>query len=343
MFPRVHSLLVLAVMSFSLTQDARAQRAGATPTPPGGPAVARPAAGPAVAPSGPVAGFPDTDALLTALESADAGLERLSAELQYERQFEIEGDRQIRRGMFYYRVVPADPSASPTAKARRQLGAKFDFFVIGRTRRDEVKQYIFDGRYYAEKAPGEKRMARREVVAPGETFDPLRLGEGPLPIPLGQRKADILSRYDAAMLPPEADLEDPVLRAFVKDAVQLKLIPKSDTDDLREVRLWYRRGLAGGPHADRLLLRMARTLNRTGDESVLQFINVKVNAEATIPADALDTSPPPADWEFHDQEYRAPRGPAPEMSPVTPDEPKQDPPSGNPGGGETERHEKYPG
>jgi len=123
-----------------------------------------------------------------------------------------------------------------------------------------------------------------------------------MPIPIGQRKADILARYEAQLLEPGAGLEDHAeLAAFAAGSVQLQLTPRNDDDQFREVRLWYR------PEGDgRLLPRMARTLNRNGDESTVRLVGTRLNAE--VPESLLDTRPP-ADWNGSIQPYRGSASP----------------------------------
>lgn len=231
------------------------------------------------------------DDLLTALETADAGLNTLRAGIRYDRTFEIAGDRQVREGELYFQARREGD------RADRKFAIRFNRLIVGERVRDEVKEFIFDGEWLVEKLPGEKPplFTKRQVVPPGERFDPLRIGEGPMPIPIGQRRADILSRYTAELVSADADLSEPDLKAFVKDSYQLKLMPRPDRpdeDEFREIRLWYRRGVEAGGKPGMLLPRMARTINRSGDESVVQLINVQVNAP--IPEAVMATQTPGA-------------------------------------------------
>lgn len=230
------------------------------------------------------------DDLLTALETADAGLKTLTAGIRYDRTFEIAGDRQVREGTLYFEARPREAD-----RADRRFSIRFDRLIVGQRVRDEVKEFIFDGEWLVEKLPGEKpkMFTKRQVVPPGERFDPLRIGEGPMPIPIGQRREDILSRYAAELVPADSDLSELELKTFVKESYQLKLTPRADRpdeDEFREIRLWYRQSPAVGGQPAMLLPRMARTINRSGDESVVQLINVQVNGP--IPADVMKTDTP---------------------------------------------------
>lgn len=266
---------------------------------------------PAKAPT-PQGQFATAEALLDALETADIDLRRLSAEIMYDRTFALAGDRQIRKGELSF--------VSGENRVGRKFAVRFDTLIIGDSRRDEVKQYIFDGQWLVEKTPGEKRFVKRQIVPPGQNFDPLRVGEGFMPIPIGQRKADILKRYVATLAPLEEGLEDAELRKFVMDCTQLKLTPRPDLaeeDQFSEIRLWYK----GGQSGVKLLPRLARAVNIAEDVSLVRLINVKTNDDAVLKDGAMDTTTPPAaeGWEILIHDYREglkPQAEAPDQAPA---------------------------
>lgn len=279
---RRRGLMILVAAGLAGAAAAQSGEAGSVP-----PAVE--------ATAGPVGSYADADALLSALETADAGLESLRADIRYDRTFDLEGDNQVRVGQMWFDAgVRSGKTAGP-----RRFAVRFDTLIVGRTQRSETRVHVFDGRWYADKVPGERRMSRREVVAPGETFDPLKVGEGPLPIPIGQKKADILKRYDATLLPATDSVEDKTLAEFVAGSVQLKLTPRPElkgSDDFREIRIWYRGKSPGEMTAAdkpgaRLLPRMARTVNRSGDVSIVQLINVEINEQAPLDESVMSAEP----------------------------------------------------
>jgi len=55
--------------------------------------------------------------------------------------------------------------------------------------------HAFDGRWYSEAREKTKQITRREILRPGEERDIFRIGEGPFPLPFGQKKADILHHF----------------------------------------------------------------------------------------------------------------------------------------------------
>jgi hypothetical protein len=270
--------------------------------------------------------FTTADQLLDALEHVE--INRLTADVRYTKIAEFLGEREMRLGKMQFTSTPRpDPATRPAARPatrpdpKRRFGVQFDKLYIGNIQDDQPKIYIFDGRWFVEKLPNEKLIVKREVVRPGDVADPLRIGEGPFPIPIGQKKEDILRRFDAELLDADDGLtldpddeNDPAamkaarnLVRFTRGSYQIRLTPKEvfgDTLDLAEVRLWYKRDGAGGGAGGGageggengpLLPRMARTVDVDGNVSIIELINVKVGDAARIDEAMFDVAVPP-DW-----------------------------------------------
>lgn len=258
-----------------------------------------PGAGGGAAPEGVQARAIDSaDALLAELERADADLATLEADVIYDRVFEVQGDEQIRTGRLYF----SSGNRGAGGGEGRRFAVYFERLQVGARVEERPLVYIFDGEWFVEKRPDERQFIKRQVVPPGEKFDPLKIGEGPFPIPIGQKREDILARYRAELLEAEAGLDRDDLREFVEGAYQLKLTPLDPRDTFKEVRLWYFRAGVGG----KLLPRMARTVNTEGDVSVVQLVGVKINSE--MDASRLDTATPVAGWDVQIQPYRGAGG-----------------------------------
>ncbi|MEK6701118.1 MAG: hypothetical protein AABZ53_02570 [Planctomycetota bacterium] len=324
------------------------------PAEPAGTAQAGKAAEPVkVPPQVKVGEFSSAEELLGALETADLGLDQLQADISYDRTFDLEGERQIRQGAMYFQILrpkpaqgAADKPGEVVARATKRFAVRFDSLIVGRTKREETRIHVFDGTVFADKFPGDKRMTRRQIVGPGESFDPLKLGEGPLPIPIGQSKDEILRRYEAHLLPAEADLTDDTLKKFTAGSVQLRLVPREafkQTDDFKEIRIWYRgkspaKMAKDDSPSERLLPRMARTKNRNGDVSIVQLINVKVNSDAKIDASIISTEAEPG-WQVSDSGFHQalPAKPAPIPEAPKPVEAPANPPVDPKSPGTTDR------
>ncbi|GJQ29270.1 MAG: hypothetical protein HBSAPP03_11540 [Phycisphaerae bacterium] len=243
------------------------------------------------------------DALLDAIEKSDAAVMSISADILYDRVFEIQGDRQIRTGKLYVadRRTPGSPVPA------RVIGARFESLQVGERFTPEIYHVIFDGAYLVERWPGQKQFVKTQLVRAGEVADALRVGKNPLPLPIGQKKADLLARYIAET--PAAkegavgnvEAETPKIAAFIAGTRQLKLTVRPElvsTEELHEIRVWYK------PEGDLLLPRLVRAVNRAGDVSLIQLINVRANQP--IPDEGLDMTSPTDGWNVQVRELPPP-------------------------------------
>ena len=268
-----------------------------------------------------VAGFASLDELLEAIDAADEQIDALTAQISYDRRFLLQGDKQIREGSLAYRSTPpAESEQAPT----RAFAVTFDRLIVGDQARDQKQQFAFDGRWLIERDYDSKQFIRRELAPAGRTIDATRLGHGPIPLPIGQRKADILARFDAEMLPADAgfDTSDPTQEAYaaaVRDAVQLKLTPKPEAtqvaEQFRQIRLWYHRPEGGGP----LLPRLAKAVDRKGDEIYVLLFDVRLRDE--LPEHLIDMTPPARGegWDVQEERGRWDDEAAPAPTTATPE------------------------
>lgn len=267
--------------------------AGAALSGPIGLALAQQAPQPAAAPR-----IENVNDLLAALENADKGLRGLAADIQYDRRQVLQGDQQVRRGKLWYRATEPQDGGKPV----KEFAISFDSLIVrggdaGQMMNDQ-EVWIFDGQWLVEKRPDRRSFTKRRIAAPGENFDPLRVGEGPLPFPIGQKAADIRARYTVELQPAGGLFaEGTPLATFVEGTHQLLLTPRPEfagQEEFTEIRLWYR----WDPSTSRLLPRMARTTSRGGDEAYVQLLNVEAFADGVgagaIPATVFDTTAPDA-------------------------------------------------
>ncbi|QQS10210.1 MAG: hypothetical protein IPK69_06215 [Phycisphaerales bacterium] len=229
------------------------------------------------------------DELLWALETADKSLNTLTAEVVWTKEFGLGGDAHVRKGRLFYRDTREhrEPGVVVDQKGTRSFAATFDELTIGSRHEKELKHYVFDGTWLAEKEPGEQRMTRTKIAGEARRSDPMRLGEGPMPIPIGQRREDILARYEVSLLPAEEGVEDEASKAFVKGSYQMRLVSKDAQAEHSVIRLWYK------PAADAkdaaLIPRMARAVSRAENIDVMQLVGVELNPK--IEEGVFSTSP----------------------------------------------------
>ncbi len=256
----------------------------ATPIPP-------PAPVQAAADAGPHAEILTADDLLIALETSDAGMTSLRTDLLWAQTFAIAGDMQVRQGRLTYRVgEPAGEGLPP----RRAFAVEFNQKQVGdRLPAPERIDYVFDGEWFLERIHADRQAFKRQVVPPGQQADPLRIGEGPFPIPVGQKRDEILARFTAALIDPVADI-DPRLVQFVQrgpGTFALELVPHPDLVEdstWRTIRIWYDK--------ETLEPRLAWTINAAEDESYVQLLNTQ--REIEIDEAVFSTSVPEDGWEI---------------------------------------------
>ena len=136
--------------------------------------------------------------ILDTLEAKGAQLNGFTADVTYTKEDDLLGRREIRRGEVLY-MKDGD---------NRQFAILFDTVIINRRKENQLRHYVFDGQWLAEVDHANKQFIKQQIVAPGQTLDPLRIGEGPIPLPIGQRREDVLRRFqvERIVLPTEGPL-----------------------------------------------------------------------------------------------------------------------------------------
>lgn len=215
---------------------------------------------------------PAIDALLTRIESSAKDLASFAAKIAYEKEDAILLRTETRTGEIIYQIEGD----------QKRFAVLFDRRIIPPRADARLYHYVFDGRWLAEIDHENKQFIKREIVAPGQTLDPLKLGEGPFPLPIGQAKADVLARFDVALLP---DVPADGLLKPLKDVDGLALTPKAGTVEAREyqrIDIYYDRAtsLPLGINAieindDRKTVRLSDLkLNPALDEAALKKLSI---------------------------------------------------------------------
>ena len=266
------SFLPLAVsIVISITGIAAWQSPPVEPEVPTEPAVTTPAAN---------ASDAAADALLDALEAKTNELRDFQANVHYRKYESILDETEMYVGRIYYQI---NPERDPAKRFAIHFTAKGS--VEGRTLHDRNHSYIFDGIWLVEKIVDEKQFIKRQIVAPGEEFDPLRLGEGPFPMPIGQTKQDVLRYFDVKSL---AKLEEKTFFASQMGDVQgLELMPKpgtSEAEEYEKVEMFY--------ESDTKLPAGIRATKLNGDVESVLFLSPVENTG--IEESLLSTDNPPA-------------------------------------------------
>ena len=227
---------------------ADAQSAPVTPVTPSAPAAPgapntpptttpTPALAPAPAPSpapttAPAPHFVDADALLTAVERTADSLRDFRANITLETTDDVTGDTERRLGQLVFVQEEGKP-------ATRRFAVVFEKFIDGSGRMDERPvRYIYADGWLTEADFKQRTLVRRQLARAGEQYDPLKPGEGPVPLPIGQRRADVLARFDASLATaPNSTILLKSARPMI--GVRLKPKPGMADRDLVEASVWY--------------------------------------------------------------------------------------------------------
>lgn len=216
--------------------------------------------------------FASAEALLEALERAAEPMQTLTARIQYTNEDPLLGDRTVRTGMLYFRKEPTTGA--------RQFAVKFETLQSGDTKEQVSKDYIFDGIWLVERLPKEKQFFKRQTVKTGEQIDPLSI-DGPFPLPIGQKKADILRRFEATLGEPESS---GIRKGFIH--LHLKARDQTERESIEEVDLWY----------DPVSLLPGKVIvrERSGDVNVAELVQAIANG-SVIDEATFDTTTPSRD------------------------------------------------
>ena len=200
----------------------------------GGPVIQ---AGPADPPAEAAAADDDVTRILDDVDAQSAPLRDFSAGLRLDSLDGLSEETEQRFGRVFYTTDQAEPV--PVRRAAVVLERSMD--VDGRVR-ERLEHYVYANGVLSDYDHEARKLTRRQLVQDGELRDPLRLGEGPIPIPIGQRKADILKSFTVhpAPDPPAGLVKDP------STVEGLHLVPRPGTllaekDRLTFIDLWIDR------------------------------------------------------------------------------------------------------
>lgn len=228
----------------------------------------------------------EAERLLAELEARGQKIDSYKAAVVYTREQRLLGDKQTRLGDVAY--LAGDPDQDKPAR----FAVRFDKLVVGRALRERQRYFIFDGKWLAEIDPDRKQFIRRQVVGPNERFDPLKLGEGPFPLPLGQNRQRVLRVFEAEVLPLT---DEERASKDLSGTRHLRLTPRTAPDsdrklsDFDRVDIWY--------DAESLLPRKVVTIEgEREDEANVTTVLLRKAALNTLDraedADLFQTTPP---------------------------------------------------
>jgi hypothetical protein len=153
------------------------------------------------------------DAILDRLEVKGEAIKGLKADLVYQyvtvEPFE---SAQTKKGVL--RFARGEPNA--------KFYVHFDQLIADGVARATGEYFVFDGRWLVERNDRSRSIIRRQIAREGEHIDPFKIGEGPFPLPFGQRRNDILREFDVRL--EKLDVGDP------PGSDHLKCVPRPNTE-----------------------------------------------------------------------------------------------------------------
>jgi outer membrane lipoprotein-sorting protein len=152
------------------------------------------------------------DQILDALDARGESLKDFTANITQNESNAAIGTDTTRRGKVWFQKLPGDD-----ARMRLTLDNK----ESNGQQVEEKLEYVYQKGWLEDRDYRKQLSIRRQVVKPGEKINLLKLGQGPFPLPLGQKKEDVYKLFEVAKVAP--DKNDPV------SSVHLKLTPKPNT------------------------------------------------------------------------------------------------------------------
>lgn len=214
------------------------------------------------------------DDVLHALDARGKSLVTLQADVELTEEDLTTGRSPTRSGQFWI--------------DRREPGTKLrvEFSRVRDDRKIKLErvEYILVGDWLVERDYQLSKETRRQVRAPDEATDILRLGEGPFPLPIGQSPESVHAQFEIQKIDTAEDAPP--------DSIALKLIPKADTN-LAGRFSWIEF------HVDPASCMPVMIVSKDKSQPVITTTKLN-NIVINQPVDAakFDITPDPATWEI---------------------------------------------
>jgi outer membrane lipoprotein-sorting protein len=221
-----------------------------------------------------------TDQILDALDARGKNLQDFSADVSVTDTDTSTGGSTINIGKVILQRKGTDDARIRVVFSKRQDDEKIF---------DVDHEYVLDNGVLDDRDYKAKHESKTQVLKPGQKVDLFKLGKGPFPLPLGQKREDVLQVFDVSRVGPTAD--DP------PGTVHLQLTPKDGTDlgkQFKTIDVWTDINTAMPRRIQTLDIN--QTTTRTTD-----LTNVKINSGV---GDKDFTLPPTtSDWDVVEGPY----------------------------------------
>ena len=149
-----------------------------------------------VGPPAQVAPDPAVDPVLDALNTRGKNLQDFTGDVVLTESDAITGAETQRIGKVWFQRLPNGDARIRVSFDRKKLSNK------------ELKQrieYKLENGKLIDQNFDTKLQVTRQVLKPGQKLDPLKLGEGPFPLPIGQDREEVLKNFNVKKIAPAKD------------------------------------------------------------------------------------------------------------------------------------------
>ena len=220
------------------------------------------------------------DELLDALDQAGRDLSNLSAAVKRTEMDLETGDTTVRLGK-----IALQRAAEGTTFRVTFVGVQTNADAPNADENPQIRpekiEYLLRGNELIDRNYEQKVQVTRTLPAEQAGKDLLKLGEGPFPLPIGQKKEDVRDRFDVTAVDPADAAQNELGEPAANGTRRIRLTPKADSPLAKDFA-WVEIDVA----LDAGLPSKVITLNAAGTEAqVTTLKNLKVNAD--LPADAF--------------------------------------------------------
>ena len=227
--------------------------------------------------------------VLDALDQVGQKMHEFKAKVSLTSGDPLIGDLSTRVGEIFFQKTSPDDA---------RLHVVFDKRIDGKVARDEKSEYLLEKGSLIERDFRKHVQTKRGVVKPGEKLNLLKLGEGPFPLPIGQKADDVHKMFEVTEIPLTADeIKDKNL----SNTIHLKLVPKDGTRFKRRfgaIDVWVDR-------KSNFPVQIKTQAPDGSDPHVTKLENVLINPVGGLKDE--DFTLPKIDeqaWSLHDEPYR---------------------------------------
>lgn len=221
-----------------------------------------------------------TSAILDALDKAAVETNRFSAHFSVAKVDPLTEETERRSGEI---VLSGQGAQRSAAMVIRQ-------FIDGTGRvEQENRHFVYAKGWLTEYDRSTGHATARQLALADENYDPLRAGEGPIPVPVGQRRSDLEKGFTIAAA---AFPDDPMLRGISNVAV-LRLTPIEGTECAREIS-----EIVMGWDLTTFLPVAVVAQNKDGGRTIIRFSKSVTNAQVSDASMLLLEPPAPVQGEW---------------------------------------------